>query len=191
MEVFSGETVFKLVFFCAFLLGILLANLCGRETLGEYGIFNTYFLKQFEYAGVRHTELLLYILRQRLPSVVLLFLFGVTEYWYAVNLLFLLWNGGTLGFLIVSAISNLGIRGLFLAIAALLPQYILYVWCYLILLRSQSRLHGQMRSEGSRTEGGMTACLISGVAAIPILLLGIAAETYLNPYLIKYIIKLF
>ncbi len=188
----SGESCLKYLFFGSFFIGILLANLSGSQKLLDYGVFNTYFLKQFEYSSISYTDLFLYILEARAPVFLLLVLLGITEFWYPMHFLFVMWNGGALGFLFVSGISNLGIKGILLVILSLVPQYLFYVILYLILFFAQQRIH----AEGGQASAGLSRgrwvmYLISSGLALALLILGILTETYLNPGIMKNILKIF
>ena len=182
----------KYWFFGFFLFGILLANLLGRERLKGFGIFNTYFLQQFEYAKIDEIDLFLYLCRERLLVLGVLMLIGITEYCLAAHLVFLSWSGGAIGFLLVSALSNLGPKGIIMVAVSLLPQYLFYVSAYCLLLEIQLMLQenrraipasGKMRKRGALlATGGLTFLLV---------LFGILTETYVNPNLMKNILKFF
>ena len=82
----------ELVYFAAFLIGILLANLLGAEQLKQYGVFNEYFLKQFLYASVNYNDFLFYVAENRGMIFLLLLLFGVTRFGMPVHFLYIIWN---------------------------------------------------------------------------------------------------
>lgn len=182
----------KYLFFGFFFIGILIANLFGKEKLAQFGIFNTYYLQQFEYVQIDETDLFLYIMRERLPVLGFLVLFGMTEFWYPMHLFFVAWNGGAIGFLFVSALSNLGVKGILLVALSLIPQYIFYVLMYLLLFEIQGMQHGEA---GSVFSGGKIKHRGKYLVGFGIVLLlavfGILTETYINPFLMKNIIKLF
>ncbi len=188
----TGEGCLKYLFFGSFFIGILLANLSGSKRLLDYGIFNVYFLKQFEYSSISYTDLFLYILETRAPVFLFLAVLGVTELWYLAHVLFVMWNGGALGFLFVSGISNLGVKGILLVVLSLVPQYLSYVMLYLILFFAQQRLHAKGgRALADRRHGRWAGYLISCALAAVLLILGILSETYLNPGIMKGILKIF
>lgn len=182
----------KYLFFGFFFIGILIANLFGKEKLAQFGIFNTYFLQQFEYARIDETDLFLYIIRERLPVLGFLLLFGMTEFWYPMHILFVSWSGGAIGFLFVSALSNLGMKGILLVVLSLLPQYIFYFFMYLVLLETQSMMHGEC---GTGFTGGRMKnkgkYFIAGGLILLLAIFGILTETYLNPFLMKNVLKIF
>lgn len=182
----------KYLFFGFFFVGILLANLFGKENLAQFGIFHTYFLQQFKYAKIDEMDLFLYLLRARLPMLGILVLFGITEFWYPMHILFVAWNGGALGFLLVSALSNLGLKGTLLVIFSLFPQYIFYVLLYLMVLEMQVLMHGGNGSisigAGVKRKGRYF--LLTGMMLL-LFSFGILTETYINPYIMKNILKIF
>lgn len=180
------------IFFGSFLLGIVFANLCGKENLGQFGIFNTYFLKQFQYAKIQDTDLLAYILETRVPVLIILILSGMTSFWYPLQILFVVWNGGIFGFLCVSGIMNLGAGAILMMGTALFPQYIFYVVMYLILLKTFSQIHApkEVVYGGSKESNRLWLLFVSGLV-LAIFMIGIMAEAYINPFLMKKVIKIF
>lgn len=180
------------IFFGSFFMGIILANLCGKERLTQFGIFNTYYLQQFQYAEIQSTGLLSYILEIRLPILGVLLLTGMTSFWYPLQVLFVIWNGGILGFLCVSGIMNLGAGAILLTGTALFPQYIFYVLLYLLLLESFRRLHAQREvcQVGRQNKKSIGFLVIAGLIALTFLL-GVLTEAYINPLLMKKVIKIF
>ncbi len=180
----------KYVFFVLFFIGVLAANILGKESLQQMGIFNTYYLQQLQYAGIDETELLLYLLKERLTILFLLGIFGITEFWYPVHLVYVAWNGGALGFLFVSAISGLGMKGILLVLLSLFPQYIFYVALYLVLLEVHTLLHNGMRNgSGGRGKGGRY--LLGAGLIFVLFVFGILTETYINPHIMKNILRIF
>ena len=180
------------IFFGSFLLGIILANLCGKDSLEQFGIFNTYYLKQFQYAKILDSDLLAYIMEIRVPILGMLILTGMTSFWYPLQILFVGWNGGILGFLCVSGIMNLGVGAILLMGTALFPQYIFYVLMYLILLKTFSQYHDpkEVCYTGQRTQKRFWLLVVAGLIAA-IFLIGLLSEAYINPFLMKKVIKIF
>ena len=123
----------ELVYFAAFLIGILLANLLGAEQLKQYGVFNEYFLKQFLYASVNYNDFLFYVAENRGMIFLLLLLFGVTRFGMPVHFLYIIWNGFSFGIAMVSVIVNFGVKGILVLCAFLLPQYLFYIPLYFML----------------------------------------------------------
>lgn len=180
------------VFFGSFFAGIILANLCGKESLGQFGVFNTYFLKQFQYARIQDGDLLAYIIETRTPILAIIILTGMTRFWYQLQILFVIWNGGIFGFLCVSGIMNLGPKAIFLMVTALLPQYIFYVLMYLILLKTFGQIHQSKEVVyGSSKESNRFWLLFVSGLVIAVFLLGLLSEAYINPFFVKKIIKIF
>ena len=180
------------IFFGSFLVGILLANICGKEKLEQFGIFNTYYIQQFQYAKIQASDLLAYILEIRVPVLGILVLASMTGFWYPIQILFVVWNGGILGFLCVSGIMNLGAGAILLIGTALFPQYIFYVVMYVLLVETLSQLHApkEIYQTGKGERKRLWFLLTAGLIAA-IFLLGILAETYINPFLLKKVIKIF
>jgi hypothetical protein len=188
----SGIKWLEYIFFVSFLIGIILANLFGKDNLGQFGIFNTYFLKQFQYAKIQDGDLLAYIMEVRTPILFILILTGMTGFWYPLQMIFVVWNGGILGFLCVSGIMNLGPGAILLMGTALFPQYIFYVFMYLVLLKTFNQIHSPKDViYGSAKESKRFWILFVAGIVIAIFLLGLLSEAYINPFLMKKVIKIF
>lgn len=179
------------IFFGSFFVGVLLANLYGKENLSQFGIFNTYYLQQFEYSKIDAADLFVYIIETRIPVLLVLAILGMTHYWLIIHMLFVAWNGAAIGFLFVSGISNLGLKAIPLVLVSLLPQYIFYVALYILLFELQRQLQNRNDyASGERNMGKMMMLLLGGII-IFLLLIGILTETYVNPFILKKILKIF
>ena len=100
---------------------------------------------------------------------------------------------GTFGFFLAMAIADLGIRGVAVAFAGVLPQVFLYVaavlWCRLCGKNS-----GQYRPPVCNLKNRMRQAAESAVfygAAVILVVGGVFAETYINIPILKMIVKNF
>lgn len=184
----------------AFLVGILLANLSGKELLTTYGIMNTYFLNQYSCQAIDCDGLFGHVLLERGKSAVFLFLLGnvlpgklfLVSVECAASALF--------GFLMVVAITNLGLGGVALILCGLFPQWIFYGAAFLMFAFYRQEERYSMRERrlaaGNLTGGRMTARgAYAGagifVLVLVLLMLGVVTESYLNPLFMEKILKFF
>lgn len=181
----------------AFLAGILLANLMGREEISNAGILNDYFIEKFKYTGVNGESLFFYILKERVPVMVLLFLLAFSSLGMISGILFLGWQGFSIGFMMSTAIAKYGGKGIFLILGGLFPQYLFYIpvyilYCYFALFL-QKRIYGEQRNSLTAGERGK----IYGIGVLVALILlfifiaGIFLESYINPSVLKKVLKIF
>lgn len=182
----------EIVYFAAFFFGILLANLLGVEQLKQYGILNEYFLNQLLYASVNQNDLLFYIAENRGLIFLLLLTFGVTKFGIPVHFIFIVWNGFSFGIAMVSVIVNFGFKGILILCAFLLPQYLFYIPLYFMLFffsnhwMNVNRKDKHMQQMFTKT---VWAIFFFGVMIL-LFVIGIMTESYMNPYIIKKIIKI-
>lgn len=182
----------KYLILVAFFAGIVLANLMGQELLVTYGILNTYFLEQYKYGTIGYDRLFGQIFLERLKVALLLvvagnlvkgkLLFGITESVMAA----------TFGFLLVAAITNLGMRGMIIVLCALLPQWVVYLTAIIIYFLFLMKREESPANYGRR---GIQIRHLSEYAVIYMLLLllvlvGILLETYVNPVFLRQILKI-
>ena len=163
-----------LVFFMpGFLLGIIYVNLIAKKYMAEPGIFSEYFLEQFETVKIQAGEYIWYLLRLRLLPFLVLMGLGFTKMRRAAAVSFLLWTGISGGILISTSILSLGIRGSFLCMAGLFPQFLFYIPAYLVLI-----WHCYYSPQGrwNRQKTVFSALMLSG---------GMLLEMYVNPSIVR------
>ena len=155
------------------LIGVLDLNLLAKKYVAEPGIFSEYFLDQFQTVKIVAEEYVWYLLRLRvLPFLVLLAL-SMTKMRRIGAVLFLVWTGMSAGILISTSVLSMGIRGSFLCIAGILPQFLLYIPAYLVLLW-YCWSYPQTQWNRQKTVFVLTALAV-----------GILLEIYVNPVLMR------
>lgn len=187
----------KAVIFLAFIIGILLANFMGREKTAGAGILNDYFVEKFKYAGINRENLFFYIMGERMPMVILLLILSFSSFGIIIGMLNLGWLGFSVGFMLSAAVAKYGMGGILLIAGGMFPQYILYVisylgYCSLSVFLGRG-LHNVIPTGGVSREQmriyGMG--ILVGVALLLIFVTGIFLESYLNPVILKKILKIF
>lgn len=182
----------EIIYFLAFFCGILLANMLGSEQLKQYSIFNEYFLKQLSYVSVNYNDLLFYIAENRGIIFFLLFLFSITKFGMPIHFLYIIWNGFSFGIAMVSLIVNFGFKGILVLCVFLFPQYLFYIPLYFMLFYFSCHWADTRKNEKYRqplfSKTVWAVCFFGSLLLL--LFIGIMTESYLNPYLIKKIIKI-
>ena len=167
-------------FLACFFAGILMANFLGADIFEENGSLTRYYLKQMQYAKIMPQELLWHICASRLPLFSGLLLLGSIPRGKLVHALFVAWSGFAYGYFCVMAICGYGVRGLILCVAALFPQFLLYVPVYLGLVELADCRDRKRR--GWRYALAVLL-LLTGVFA------GILLESYVNPIILQNLLK--
>ena len=183
-----------IVLFC-FVLGIIGANLVDKSKMSGFGLWNSYFIEKFKYARIRPGELFYYILEQRLPVMLLLILLSVTGLGLWIGGAFLAWQGFAAGFLMAASVVSYGAKGILLMGTAFFPQYLLYIPVYVaciyltVFFRDRIRVRGEGSGRLHRKEYFLflAICLLF----LGLYITGILLESYVNPFLLKKILKIF
>lgn len=197
-----------LVVLLSFLFGVLGVNLMGQKN--GFDTWNTYFVEQFKYARIQPRELFYYVLEERFPLMLLLLLFMAAGKGMAAGTLFLSWQSFSAGFLMASAVISYGGKGILLMGTALFPHYLVYVPLYVGYLylsvffrgwgrRKETETGADYRIREIRGETGHRITIrkdylffgVSCLLVLSIYMTGIFLESYVNPYLLKKILKIF
>ena len=181
------------VLFC-FVAGIIGANIIDKSKMSGFGLWNAYFIEKFKYARIRPGELFYYILEQRLFVMLFLLLLSATSWGTLAGGVFLAWQGFAAGFLMAASVVSYGAKGILLMGVAFFPQYLIYVPAYVACLYLAVFFRDRIRAKGGGGMGHRREYFL--FLAICLLLLGvyitgILLESYVNPFLLKKILKIF
>lgn len=179
----------------AFVAGIFLANLMGREAVSNAGILNDYFVEKFQYTQISGENLFFYILGERLPLLLLLLLLAVSMLGILGGVSVLGWQGFSVGFMLSTAIAKYGIKGIILVLGALFPQYLFYLPVYILYCYFANYLRLRLNRDklGNGTDRGyiLGAWLVAAAGLLLLFAAGIFMESYVNPIILKKILKIF
>ena len=173
MKILHTRKQLLLFFMPGFILGILYMNLFAKRYMAEVGIFSDYFLNQFGSVEIVIDEYIWYLLRLRVLPFLALLGVAFTKLRKAAAVLFMVWTGISSGILISSAVLELGIKGSFLCIVGILPQFIFYIPAYLVLIW-YCCVYPQNRWNYQKT-----------VFAAVMMAVGLILEAYVNRILVK------
>lgn len=162
----------------AFLIGCALTGFMGKEMLVTYGILNEYFLNQYSYRAIDGNRLFCYILMERSKMAVAVFLFGRVMKGNLFSILVKSIAAAEVGFLLTVAVVNLGVRGIFICLAAMFPQWLFYfgTLAYYVNVK-KCEVTGNYFMRGIVLMGGMA--------------MGVITECYVNPLVLAYMLKIF
>ncbi len=176
--------------------GILLANLVKKELLSGTELLGENALLQVRHAVIDSKSLFLRLLGQRLGEAILLTLLSTTFLGVAAVWFYAFRYGLSLGLLLTMFLSGYGVKGILLLVAGMLPQMLVYVpvWALLLALgeRTCRRLYYLNGNEGL---AGLKRMGVHLSAQAGLLLFALAAgcwlEAYVNPYLLRLAVKFF
>ncbi|MCI9174122.1 MAG: hypothetical protein HFH49_04120 [Lachnospiraceae bacterium] len=184
----------KIFLLISFVAGIFAANLMGREAVSNAGVLNDYFIEKFRYAQVDGQNLFFYIAGERLPLLILLFVLFFTSFGVFGGILVLGWQGFSVGFMLSTGIAKYGIKGIVLVLGGLFPQYFFYLAVYVCYCYAAVLLRQRLSKEGRGVRERKLAYGMGGISFAVLLLVfaaGIFLESYVNPMVLKYILKIF
>ncbi len=187
--------IMKIALLVSFVAGIFAANLMGNETISNAGVLNDYFIEKFRYAQVNGENLFFYIVGRRLPLLFLLFVLLFTSLGMAGGMAVLGWQGFSIGFMLSAGIAKYGVKGILLVLGGLFPQYLFYIpvygFCFCTAGFVRRRFYRE--NEGGLPERklmyGMVLLVIGALLAV--FLTGIFLESYVNPMILRQILKIF
>jgi len=176
--------------------GILLANLVKSELLSGTELLGENALLQARYAVIDNKSLFLRLLGQRLGEAMLLMLLSTTFLGLAAVWFYVLYYGLSLGLLLTTLLAGHGGKGLLLLAAGLLPQMLVYVpvWALLLALaeRTCRRLYYLNGNEGLAGLKRMGIHLSAQTGLLLFMLaVGCWLEAYVNPCLLRLAVKIF
>ena len=175
----SKNQLLILLLAVGFFVGILYENIISKNSGISMELFQTYFLKQFIQVEIVTEEYLWYVARARVIPFLLLCMLGCLKWKKAVVGVYVSWIGFLTGIVVVSAVIQLGIKGILFCLASLIPHMICYVLAYSVLLLYLYRYPGRRWSS------------VKTIFVVLMLFLGIVLETYLSPFFIKMVARMF
>lgn len=197
MKIFPMQTRFGkglvLFFLIGFLGGIILIHLLGESYLHQAGILSDYFIRQYKYIEIDFMDLFFYILEKRLKWGLLLWVAGFTAAGVPLGSLYTGWLGFSAGTLLSISMLKMGLKGMLFSVGAVVPQIFLYVPIWIFLL-----YHIHQKAERRKNRGpGMTAkdldwrYVLIGIGTVLFLFFGVFVESYINPWVLRQILRLF
>lgn len=179
-------------------LGILIVNIGYDTWIREGSLLGTDMISRLKNSIPDGGSLFGYVLKHRLFTVCLLGLLATTMVGLPAVCGYVCYMGLSAGCLLSVAVIRYGIRGLFLMAAGVFPQGILLIPGYAALFLWTVGVNRMLYSRGTSPEYyggyGRRSYLKKGLQMAGILvvvLLGCLLESYVNPQILQYVLKLF
>lgn len=179
------------LFLAGGVLGFWILNLQAKEVLDNSGVLSDYLIQQYKYMDLDTERLFYYILEKRIVWPLLLWALGLTGAGILAAGVWCGWLGILGGVLAGIGAARFGFGAVPFCIGAVLPQILFYIPAWMLLFRGIFRRYarGEKKRFSIRTAdwryGGIL--LVSGA----LFLLGILTESYINPLLMRQILRLF
>lgn len=161
-----------------FLIGIIYENMVAKSSVILAELFLRSNLERYLQTNIVSEKYLWYVVKARIILLAIISILSCFKWKKLFVILSLTVCGFFTGVMSVAAVMQLGIKGILLCIAGILPQGIFYVMAYSMLFAYWFRYP---ESRWNRTK--MLFVIIMFLA-------GIVLETYVNPVLVKLVIKI-
>lgn len=179
-------------------LGILIVNLGYDTWIEEGSLLGTDMILRLKNSIPDGNGLFGYVLKHRMFMVCLLGLLATTMIGIPVVCGYVCYMGLSAGCLLSVAVIRYGIRGLFLMAAGIFPQGILLIPGYAALFLWAVGINRMLYAHGMGREYygryGRRSYLQKGMQMAGILvvvLIGCVLESYVNPQILQYVLKVF
>lgn len=184
------------IFLISFFAGIVIMYIWKEALLFNTGLLDEYSLYHMKYMTLDKNALFFYVLSKRFKVVILTIILATTY----LGLFFLLgltiWYGTATGMVLAAVLIRYGLKGIFLILAGVFPQYLFYIPALVLLVSMCENLYqniGMKKIMGDKAllHGSWTRYFLRYIILIFIVLLGCILESYLNPFIIKNLLKIF
>lgn len=194
-----GKLPFGYLFLAGILSGILIMNFGKSILLENTGLLDEYTLYHMKYMTVDSSALFCYILCLRLKTVVALVILATTYLGLAVCAGMAYWYGLSAGAFVSAAVIRYGLKGILFFLVSILPQCLIYMpafaalllWCEALNRNIYFANHQKhpLVAEGKNLSWMKKA--IQLIIILAILLLGCLLESFVNPGLMKKLLRTF
>lgn len=177
MKLRDNGRIFVVFYMAGFLMGVLYANVISKDYITAMAIFDEYFLNSYVQTDMEAQEYLWYLFRMRCIPVAALFAAGYLKIRKGVVLVSVVWTGFLCGILLTASVMKLGMKGIFLCLVAGFPQLIFYAAGIFILIWT-IYYYPSTKWNSQKI-----------MALFLLIAIGIIAESYVNPTLLKMFLK--
>lgn len=186
------------LFIMGLFLGIMLVNIRHDFWIQEDGLLNTTMLEQLKACEFNGSYLLGYIMKHRITVVFVIGMLASTMIGLPIVCGYVCYLGLSAGCILSVAVIRYGIRGLFFMAASIFPQAFFFIPAYFMLfnwgLECNRSLYGKVgMMEGYPTSGKQffLKCGIRLLGILLIVMIGCVLESYVNPQIVHFILKIF
>lgn len=186
------------LFMIGLFLGILLVNIRYDIWAGEDGLLNADMMKRLQSSELDGDFLFGYIVKHRVFTVLVIGILASTMIGLPIVCGYVCYLGISAGCILTIAVVRYGARGLFFMAATIFPHGLLLIPGYFLLLKwgldCHRELYGRTDGLDGRYLAGKQFILKKGMKLLGILLIvmiGCLLESYVNPKIIHFILKIF
>lgn len=186
-KVLSPKSKFLFSLAGGLLAGIVYGCFFSAGYMEQVGFLSDAFLLDYLKKDIDGNRLFAYLLKGRGVSLFSVWLLGSSFLGRILIYLVLLWSGFSVGIYITAGLVKRGISGLGFCIAAVFPQMLFYIPAFGLILIQSFILSGKQEMGKERV---LRYSIILFVSFL-LLFLGVLMESYVNPAILKKILKIF
>lgn len=186
---------FGYIFLMGLVAGIITMNFGKSIMLEDTGLLDENILRQLSAVNLGGSALFAFILRKRMIVFATLAVAATTYLGIVMAAIGAGWYGFSAGAFLAASVLRYGLKGVFLALAATLPQYLIYapaiygllLWCE----KTYRLIYGRnYYPEKERKTPVLTGQVFSLLVIFAMMLVGCALESFVNPTILKGFIML-
>lgn len=192
---FTGRLPLLYIFLTGFVVGIAAMNFGKSTLLEETGLLDEYTLYQIKYMTVDSSAFFVFVMKKRIGSMLMLTVLATTYLGLLVCGGCMFWYGLSAGSFFTALMIRYGLKGIFLAMASLLPHYVLYVPAAVALVRWCENLNRNIyfdrytALEDKKVVQPGQLMRFMGIAGV--IVTGCILESFCNPYILLALLKIF
>lgn len=183
----SPKTRFLLSFVGGLFAGIIYGWLFSPGYIEQVGFLSDAFLLDYLKKDVDGNQLFGYLFKGRSVSLFFLWILGSSFLGGILIYLVLLWSGFSVGLYLMAGMIKRGISGLGFCLAAVFPQMLFYIPAFGLVVIQAFWLSGKREIGRERALRYVIVLFVSFL----LLFLGVLMESYVNPTILKKILKIF
>lgn len=190
------EVQIQLLFFTLFIIiGTFYANWIYSKGGDQYKIIFEFFYNRFQNQTIIKTDLLQYLVFQRLKLLIVLWLLGFVLFTPWINHIITSFFGFCFGLIFSAAVIEGGMSGYGFVFILLIPHGIIYITLYIYLIIKNSYFSKMLYKNRKTMKTRMSSSvlleyfLVLAICSV-FLMIGIFLEAYVNTDLVKWYISL-
>lgn len=185
---------FGYIFLAGLAAGIVTMNFGKNILLDNTGLLDENTLRQVSAMTLDSSVLFVFVLRKRMTEFAVLALAATTYLGLAACVCAAGWYGFCAGAFLAAGILRYGVKGILLALAATLPQYLVYgpalygllLWCG----RTCRMIYGRGAYQGDDKIPALSGRVLSLLLLAAAAAIGCALESFVNPAIFKAFVKI-
>lgn len=185
-----GRFPFGYIFLAGLVAGIITMNFGKGIMLEDAGLLNEDMLRQLSNVNLSGSALFAFLLRKRMILFAVFAIAATTYLGMAASVFGAGWYGFCAGVFLTASVLRYGMRGVFFALAATMPQYLIYapviyglfLWCE----KTYKLIYGRtFYPEKDKRTPVLTGQVFSLLILAAMMFVGCAMESFVNPPILK------